>query len=325
MYILEDFNVRLQGRLPEHNSIGPYVQGKGPRYINTSEDSNRQFFVNFLRTTASRDVLSYKQPNLTKQVTYRDKHQPPVCWSQFLAEPIILLQFWDKIQELSLVGSSTEMEIASIIRAYITADPLLTPPEAAISSDPYRYQFLDKIVTRSKWMPSVCKAQAVHSTGFPSDHYLLEATIRVKLAAQPPKIQRDPLYSYKDLTKEQVKDFRMELRKQLQTGYSALPAPQDPASAKAIYTDGSGSQGRCSADTPAGWGFVVVDKQTGEHEHSVNGPVETDSRSIRYIGANVGSNNTAELSAIVEALLFQLASPTAPASITFYYAQQMGG
>ena len=111
----------------------------------------------------------------------------------------------------------------------------------------------------------------------------------------------------------------MELRRQLQTGYSALPAPQDPAKAKAIYTDGSGSQGRCSADTPAGWGFVVVDKQTGEREHSANGPVETDSRAIHYIGANVGSNNTAELSAIVEALLFQLASPTIPASITFYY------
>ena len=155
-------------------------------------------------------------------------------------------------------------------------------------------------------MPSVCKAQAVRF--FPSDHYLLEATARVKLAAQPPRMQKDPSYSYQDLTKEQVKDFRLELRRQLQTGYSALPAPQDAAKDKAIYTDGSGSQGRCSADTQAGWGFVVVDQQTGEHEHSANGPVETDSRSIHYIGANVGSNNTAELSAIVEALLFQLAN-----------------
>ena len=132
-------------------------------------------------------------------------------------------------------------------------------------------------------------------------------------------MQNDPSYSYQDLTKEQVKDFRLELRRQLQTGYSALPVPQDAAKDKAIYTDGSGSQGRCSADTPAGWGFAVVDQQTGEHEHSANGPVETDSMSIHYIGANVGSNNTAELSAIVEALLFQLTNPITPSSVTFYY------
>ena len=59
VYILGDFNVRLHGRLPhEHDHIGPHIQGKGPRYINTNEDSNRQFFVNFLKTTASRGTSS---------------------------------------------------------------------------------------------------------------------------------------------------------------------------------------------------------------------------------------------------------------------------
>ena len=75
-----------------------------------------------------------------------------------------------------------------------------------------------------------------------------------------------------------------------------------------IYTDGSaiGNQ-NVDKDTPAGWGFVVV--ENGDDTHSAGkaiiekrGKVVTDESHPLYIGAEVGSNNTGELSAIYEAL-----------------------
>ena len=84
-----------------------------------------------------------------------------------------------------------------------------------------------------------------------------------------------------------------------------------------IYTDGSGSSGRCRENTPAGWGFVVV--CDNQKIHTSRGPVQTDPRSVYYLGARVGSNNTGELSAWLEAALYLLTLQTLPSSVTFYY------
>ena len=59
--------------------------------------------------------------------------------------------------------------------------------------------------------------------------------------------------------------------------------------------------------TPAGWGFVLVDGDFPKHE--ARGPVQTDTRSAYYLGAQVGSNNTGELSALMEAMLYCLGRP----------------
>ena len=79
-----------------------------------------------------------------------------------------------------------------------------------------------------------------------------------------------------------------------------------------IYTDGSAfgmNDGNgATKDTPAGWGFVVVQGPTGlnhdngEEYHLDYGRVITDAGHPLYIGANIGSNNTGELSAIYHAL-----------------------
>ena len=68
-----------------------------------------------------------------------------------------------------------------------------------------------------------------------------------------------------------------------------------------IFTDGSGSRGRCTRSTPAGWGwcYEVEGKWT-----EAFGPVITDSDHPAYRGAQVGSNNTGELTAILEAILY---------------------
>jgi ribonuclease HI len=80
-----------------------------------------------------------------------------------------------------------------------------------------------------------------------------------------------------------------------------------------IYVDGScvGNQ-NVDADTPASWGMVVVvgdsglGKGSGELHFETAGPVVTDAASEGYIGAEVGSNNTAELSGFAAALRWLL-------------------
>ena len=80
-----------------------------------------------------------------------------------------------------------------------------------------------------------------------------------------------------------------------------------------IYVDGSciGNQ-NVDEETPAGWGVVVIagsknlGRGDGEIIHEFHGRVITDEAESGFIGAEVGSNNTAELTAIAEALRWLL-------------------
>ncbi|MAK04851.1 MAG: hypothetical protein CMA03_03060 [Euryarchaeota archaeon] len=76
-----------------------------------------------------------------------------------------------------------------------------------------------------------------------------------------------------------------------------------------LYVDGSCLDNvNVDKNTEAGWGFLVVKgdlplgKGKGEIIHEENGLVITNSNSEDYFGAEVGSNNTGELSAIAHAL-----------------------
>tara|TARA_B100000214_G_scaffold86532_1_gene59341 strand:- start:3270 stop:3800 length:531 start_codon:yes stop_codon:yes gene_type:complete len=82
-----------------------------------------------------------------------------------------------------------------------------------------------------------------------------------------------------------------------------------------IYVDGSCEENRnVTAETPAGWGFAVVEGDTGlgrgrgDIVYEASGIVITNSNLSEFIGAEVGSNNTAELSAIAQALRWILES-----------------
>ena len=80
-----------------------------------------------------------------------------------------------------------------------------------------------------------------------------------------------------------------------------------------VYVDGScmGNQ-NVDASTPASWGLVVVvgdsglGKGSGELHHEAAGPVVTERQAEGFIGAEVGSNNTAELSGFAAALRWLL-------------------
>ena len=69
-----------------------------------------------------------------------------------------------------------------------------------------------------------------------------------------------------------------------------------------LYVDGSAiGNVNVTANTPAGWGVVCVKMDVGDNSHSggtvqneLSGLVITDPDSSNFIGAEVGSNNTAE-------------------------------
>ena len=75
-----------------------------------------------------------------------------------------------------------------------------------------------------------------------------------------------------------------------------------------IYTDGSAIKYVSLPTTPAGWGYLVIEGEVGAAHNGGTtieenyGQVVTDRSSPLHVGAEVGSNNTAELSAIYWAL-----------------------
>ena len=80
-----------------------------------------------------------------------------------------------------------------------------------------------------------------------------------------------------------------------------------------LYVDGScGDNRNVGKETIAGWGVCIVrgDSGTGKGQGEVieefSGRVITDPESPEYMGASVGSNNTAELTAIGHALRWAL-------------------
>jgi len=92
-----------------------------------------------------------------------------------------------------------------------------------------------------------------------------------------------------------------------------------------IYTDGSAiGNVNVTKDTPAGWGFVVVyggnSHDTGENTAENFGRVVTDRSHPLFYGAEVGSNNTGELTAIYEALEWCLVNK--PSEVTVYSDSQ---
>lgn len=64
----------------------------------------------------------------------------------------------------------------------------------------------------------------------------------------------------------------------------------------------------------AGWGAVILDRNT---THNLFGPVILDSKDKAFLGAEVGSNNTGELSAMCEALIY--IEQTAPQDAVLLY------
>ena len=124
------------------------------------------------------------------------------------------------------------------------------------------------------------------------------------------------------VTDETKYRFNKAFRHHFSSPSTTPPAVDHTRKTWEVYTDGSGSRGRCSATTPAGWGFVVIEDEEAIHEAS--GPVQTDSYSPLYLGATVGSNNTGKTTAWMEAALYLITLEQPPSAVVFkYYSKWM--
>ena len=261
-YVIGDFNVRLKGRGKEETDfLGPHVYGKGFLHANTREGSNRSLYTALLKNFAAVDVPSFKQPDLKKHITYKDKFAPPKSWDQFILDPLGWLQLWDRFQALPLQEDDT-LAVVAHIRAFLGADtlPNLSPCKPEV--DPYRFQSLDRMLTLKKWLPTVRSISSKCYTGFPSDHFLLTAKIQVKLGAKLVKSIRPPKLEYtarEDIQQFFNSKFKQQLQQDIQEVTPPVTSRDTPEQPVLIYTDGSGSRGKCSAHTPAGWGFVRLE------------------------------------------------------------------
>ena len=322
VYVIGDYNVRLQGRGKEEGEIlGPHIYGKGYVHANSGEYSNRTLYTALLKNFAAVDVMTYKQPDLRKQITYKDKFAPPKSWDQFIQDPLGWLQLWDKFQALYMLEDD-KLTVVSDIRSYLGAETLPNLQPATPEVDPYRYQSLDRLITLKKWLPTVHYVGSKLTTGFPSDHFLLVAKIKIKLGAKIQKVLKAPRLEY-TASQRNLTRFNSIFKQQLSADQTQ-EAPCSSATSREeivqVYTDGSGSRGKCTASTPAGWGFVRITE--GEVSHTARGPVTTDHTAAHYLGATVGSNNTGELTAWMEAALYEIGRGNLPRELVFCYDSQ---
>ena len=98
LYVTGDFNVRFQAAHPKDKGVtGPYVYGKGKRYIDHTASSNRSLCVRTMQLLDMVEVASYKSPNPVHHITYKDKAAPPTDWRRFVLDPLILQQFYHQL------------------------------------------------------------------------------------------------------------------------------------------------------------------------------------------------------------------------------------
>ena len=302
LYLTGDFNVRFQAQHKNDEGVtGPYVYGKGSRYIDHTATSNRGLCVTAMKSLGMVEAASYLTPNQAQQITYRDKAAPPSSWSQFVLDPLVMQQFYSKLQ---CYMPDDALEVASNIRAHLLDDALLPPDRLDPHPDPNRFQRLDHTFVRQQWLSSINSCRSKLHTGFPSDHYLLVTEVQVKLASRHRNPPVNRKYDFGRVTATQRYQYNQSLKTALgQLTFDApLPPPDHTAKAE-FFTDGSGSRGRCSASTPAGWGWAM---SVGTEWVDAKGPVITQPDHTAYLGANVGSNNTGELTAIAEAILYAM-------------------
>ena len=92
-----------------------------------------------------------------------------------------------------------------------------------------------------------------------------------------------------------------------------------------LYTDGSCPENSKvnTQNSPAGWGIAIYKTEEDNTHRKLTtglfGPVETKHRAPHFLGAELGSNNTGELSAICEGLKWLLEQEGSQKPAAFYY------
>ena len=132
IYLTGDFNVRFQAcHKNDEGVLGPFVFGKGAKYIDHNASSNRSLCIKTMKLQGMVEAASYRTPDPLHQITYRDKAAPPKDWEQFLLDPLPLQQLYDK---LHYEIPSCSVEVAANIRSCLELPDLLPPPKTRPTS-----------------------------------------------------------------------------------------------------------------------------------------------------------------------------------------------
>jgi ribonuclease HI len=174
---------------------------------------------------------------------------------------------------------------------------------------------LDHVLVSRNSKKKVLDTKACLDANCDTDHRLVMTKIRPSRRRagknRPRNVHRKPRLNVQQLDEPNVRQqFQAEVHNQIQEaiqgkGKTYTRAPRGNEDAKRtidIYTDGGCTlNGDNTKDTPAGWGIHI---NSEGHVTEMCGPVITDTTNKFFLGAEIGSNNTAELSAICEALLW---------------------
>ena len=128
-----------------------------------------------------------------------------------------------------------------------------------------------------------------------------------------PQAKAIAVYSYDDGTSHNFlgssdskpKAWAKTTARRTGTANTADPSRSNAAHELIMYTDGAckGNSNVVANKCPAGFGTLILSRSL-ETVAEIFAPVELDSKSPYYMGAEVKSNNTAELTAIGEALIY---------------------
>ena len=191
--------------------------------------------MHILHALQGKDLMSFKTPRLLRQITYKEKTPSAMTWSQFTSELLIIQQVFDK---LFFPTGEVGLELATCVRSFLTSAPLPKILPSSPTLDPKLFQSLDRAFTAGKWLPSVLTIRAYHHYGFPSDHFPVEMTLRVKLAQQSrcPRPKRSLAYPNNE------NDPRLlEFHQSFRTYFNPQPLPRPCAVTESltVFTDGS--------------------------------------------------------------------------------------
>lgn len=171
---------------------------------------------------------------------------------------------------------------------------------------------------RKKWFAGLGSDVAKFSRWLPGAEAPAEGRQAVSAAPAAPSATRP-----QRATSQSPRGGAQERKRPVATPFLPAAKRQEVAALEtdevALYTDGAckGNNHVALKSCPAGWGVVVVeggvvgtggaacrDHSSGRSVSELFGPVVLDAASPLFLGAEVGSNNTGELTAICEALLW---------------------
>ena len=109
----------------------------------TSTTSNRSFCMSAMKSLNMVEAAFYLTPNISQQITHKDKAAPPTSWGQFVLDPLIMQQFYLSLTSLS----PNPIEIASIIRTVVMEEELLPPDKLDSHPSPMTFQRFDHWTT----------------------------------------------------------------------------------------------------------------------------------------------------------------------------------